>query len=64
MNERLLDCEDDLNRLRDLLTLLGMASGDLPKDEGRAMSQGIDAARAVAEDVAMRLADIRMEAKA
>lgn len=66
MMDQLLDAEDELNRLRDLLNLLCMASGELPLDESRAMSQGIAAARtvAVAEDVAKRLADIRMEAKA
>ncbi|MGP9806470.1 hypothetical protein [Paracoccus sp. NSM] len=61
---RLLDCEDEVNRLRDLLTLLAMASGDLPKEEGRAMSQGIATARAVAEDVAGMLAAIRADATA
>ena len=54
---RLLDCEDEVNRLRDLLTLLAMASGDLPKEESRAMSQGIATARAVAGMLAAIRAD-------
>lgn len=55
----LIDMQDDLDRLRDQLTLLSMAAGALTEDEGRAMSQGIGIARTVAEDVAQRLVAIR-----
>lgn len=59
MMDQMIEAQDELNRLRDLLTLLSMAAGELPQHESRAMSQGISVARTVAEDVAQRLAAIR-----
>lgn len=31
MSDQLIEAEDELNRLRDLLALLSMAAGELPK---------------------------------
>lgn len=55
----LIDIEDDLNRLRSLLRLLQMASGDLIKEERDAMYLGLDLAIIDLSDATERLAAIR-----
>ncbi|MFN3277338.1 MAG: hypothetical protein ACK41Y_02945 [Paracoccus hibiscisoli] len=58
----MIDIEDDLSRLRSLLLLLQMASGDLIKEQRDAMYMGLDKAIVDLSDIADRLAAMRAEA--
>ncbi|WP_313138106.1 hypothetical protein [Paracoccus jeotgali] len=57
----LLSVEDELNRLRDVLTLLNMATAELPKEEGAAMSAGIHHAHALLDRASDQLKRLRTE---
>lgn len=55
-----IDIEDDLSRLRSLLMLLQMASGDLIQEQRDAMYLGLDKAIIDVSDIADRLTAFRV----
>lgn len=60
MSSQLIEIEDDLSRMKSLLTLLQMATGDLIKEERDALYLGLDEALARIENISVRIADLRV----
>ena len=57
----MLNIENNLAQLRDVLILLTMANGDLPKPEGPAIAAGVDHAHALLDRVLHQLKCLRSE---